>query len=474
MSNLQHLFRAWTPYFSIYQTLQACVFGRNAKTDSSRVYRLEAVGSGALLGTIKDLTPYFATHRLFLGHGGRELTRNSRFPPSYTGPIVLLSIQFQGQIQYSSKDRDARPYMWNRHDTVVYFAGYGNKFVMQTLNGANAWILEHEHGITHALWNPQGTLFACISPETSIVYIWNNIGEQIDEFTHIHIAELYADVKWSPDGQRLVITCVDDGIHMILWEDCTIRSFGHYPIPIDNWNFFSHTAQIIWDPTSSFVAICVAGHDTVWNCDGACIWTYDHSRHHYFRMLWHPTTFGEFCTSSNLDHDHNLKLIRYKILDDVTKKVQVQTLNTIHPSYICQSCCGTLAIRGMQKNAWVVLHNAVCVTIKTRKRIYELVWHPHKEILGMIIRKTIYLWNAHAKHKLVKLCECLSKKRHICWNPRGTLLACQTDWTRIKMYQENGTFCKTIVSPHPIQDMQWSANGQTLQVKTSASIDFWT
>lgn len=473
MSNLQHLFRVWTPCFSVCQTLQACVFGCNAKTDSSRVYRLEAVGSGAFLGTTKDLTPYFTTHRVFLGHGGRELTRNSRVPSSYTGPFVLLSIQFQGQIQYSLKNRAICSDAWNKRNTVVRHTGHGNDFVMQTLDGANVWNLEHEHGITHALWNPQGTLLACVSTDASTVYIWNDVGEQIDEFTHNHIAEMYAEfghvAKWSPDGQRLAITCVDNGIHMILWEDRAIRSFGHEPIATPNWNSMCHHAKIIWDPTSSFVAVGMSRQTTVWNCDGVCVWK--HTSRLFCRVLWHPTIFGEFCVPFRRGRD--IKLTRYKILDNVTKTAQVEILNNIRPKNIYQSCCGTLAFRDV-RTIWIVARCAPCFTVSTDVRVVKLVWHPRKEVLGVIVFKTIYLWNVHGNYKLVKLCECSWKYVGLYWNPQGTLLACQTNWTRIEMYRETGTFCKTIVTNHPIQDIQWSADGQTLQVRTSVSIEFWT
>lgn len=416
MLSLYHLLLHHSSH--VRQTLIWCAIGRTKNVHPKYKYIVESCGSGILLSKTNDLSKWFDTHRLFLGHGGTEILDKSHLPSQYTGIVAACARTFQGTLKSTT-----------------------NVVIDPTICIA---------------WSPTNTLLAHTTKDCNIM-LRDSMGE------HVHTLSTYVkqsppNFVWNPQGTILGITCGQNKFTM--WNVRTKT--------IQNVIFVcSQITQIVWNPDGTMVALNIArSHaDTyvnIYRLDGSRVATIIpclEYHEQFYCMAWSPD--GKYLAiGTNLGSAQIVQVQESGVVETHAKFLRT----TDSPRKISWNWDGTLL---------ACIYPTLCQThIWTRngKLVHTLrhgqydsgntrLWNPKQNIFAYTSGDDIILAHFTLDGKLIKKAE-LNHSSHgsqISWSRDGQLLAVALDNYTIAVWNTDGTLRTTLVGhTRFIRSISWS------------------
>ena len=385
MSLLTCLLRQWTSCPpQVRDHINRCVFSLALPLQPTpHKYRVKACGSGKLLGyfTKLELQKWLKTHRLFLGHGGSQITDPKQFLSTYQGPIVAVNNVFRGEL-FKMLERHTywvKCVAWSPDGstlasgscdkTIKLWSNDGDEFSVQTLK-------EHNATVSCVAWSPDGQTLASGSYQT--IKLWNSTGECIQTLTgHTDWVNC---VAWHPDGQTLASGSYSNTIK--LWSkdgECIKILRGH-----TDW-----VRSVAWSPDGSTLA-SGSYNNTIklWSKDGECIRTLEGHTKCVTCVAWHPD--GQTLASGS--SDKTIKLwsqdgIYIKTLEGHAKCVNCVVWNPQGFALTSASSDGIIKLWSKDGKLVQTLEGHTCP-------VRSVAWSPNGQTLacGFDDKTTIELW----------------------------------------------------------------------------------
>lgn len=379
MLSLQQLLRVWTSCPS--QIRDILVQSMCSDFTHSKIfkYRVEAAGSGAILGHVTklELQTWLKTHHLFLGHGGTNITTIDQIPPTFQDPIVAMKIVFRGEFY-------------------------------KVLEGYTDIIL-------CVVWSPDGKALVGvpfnINTTTNPIVLWNTENGKSTHTLHGHL-KIVTSVAWNPDGQTLASGSHDGTIK--LWS----KTRGGFSVRTTKLG--GEVTCVAWSPDGQTLAS--ASHDTtikLWNKNGELLTTLEGHIQCVKSVAWSPD--GTTLASGSYD-----KTIKLWSKDGDGFSVQTLEGHTNWVMCVAWSPDGQTLASGSRDrtillwdkhNKPITIQNA-CLSLW----VTCIAWSPDDKTFASVANdKTIKLWNRNGE--LIKTLELSNPTRWIAWNFNGSILA---------------------------------------------------
>ena len=303
MSQLAHLLSHWThcpP--QTRDTLFESMYEQISRA-TSLMYRVEAAGSGTVLGRVTrpDLQTWLKTHKLCLGHGGARITNIAHIPYLFKGPIVAVKKVFQGKLHKTLKTQSKEITCVAWHPSGIYFAG-GIHDALLTLeikndNAIKLWTKDgdflqtlrgHTKGVLSVAWSPDGQTLASGSIDRTIK-LWGCDGKLIKTL-YGHTSWVNC-VAWSPNGQTLASGSNDASIKLWSRDGELLKTlYGHTNM----------VRCVAWSPDGQILASgSIDRTIKLWSKDGELMHTLSQHTGRIDCVAWHPQ--GYMLTSCSGD-----------------------------------------------------------------------------------------------------------------------------------------------------------------------------
>ncbi len=359
----------------------------------------------------------------------------------------------------------------------------------------------HSGGVNDVAWNPDGTIIASASRDSTI-RLWNAATGKPLQILTGHI-DWVNSVAWSSDGKTLVSAGSDNSIK--LWNTTTgelIKTLSGHSKVVNGvaWSPDGKTLAFpsldnrikLLNATTGKLIKTLSGHSKVvngvaWSPDGKTLASASLDNH---IKLWDPTTGrilknlsgrstinfvfwspdGKTLASAGLDN-------HIKLWDPITGK-QIKTLtghkNVVNSvTWSLDSKTLVSASKDKSIKLWNVTTGKLIKTLNEHSdAVNSVAWSPDGETLASASSdKSIKLWNA-STGKPLKILNGHNSEwiAGVAWSPDGKTLASANYDKTIKIWDASTGILIKSLSGHTnkVNDVAWSPDGKTL---ASASFD---
>lgn len=215
---LQHVLATWCPCLpDVRNTIAMCMI-KPMPHISTRTFRVEAAGSGIFVGMSTNPFGQWPAYRIFLGHGGPEITSIDQIPLTFHKCLTICKRAFQGIPHNFFNQKKSSKVMgckceWNTPSTCE--------------------------------WNSPGTLMASSVFKDQKIVLTDIRGNVVREINHA--AEKIRTFEWSPHGDMILGILQNTSIQV--WD-----IHGNNMVADSNW--MHHVDSCRWNPDNKTIAVC--------------------------------------------------------------------------------------------------------------------------------------------------------------------------------------------------------------------------